>query len=68
MAKYRVKRGSEDQVVCTVAPINRKGDGRFELSKCTQRDLKYLYDVIKHPAVEQVNNEQEKSTEASRRN
>lgn len=64
MAKYRVKKGSEDQVVCTVAPINRKGDGRFDLSKCTQRDLKYLYEVIKHPAVELVDDEQEKSTGA----
>lgn len=54
--------------MCTVAPINRKGDGRFELSKCTQRDLKYLYDVIKHPAVELVNDEQEKSTGSSREN
>lgn len=68
MAKYRVKKNHEDEVVCTVAPINRKGDGRFDLSKCTQRDLKYLYDVIKHPAVEQADDEQEKSTESPREN
>lgn len=68
MAKYRVKKGSEDQVVCTVAPINRKGDGRFDLAACTQRELKYLYEVINHPAVELVDDEQEKSTGASREN
>lgn len=68
MAKYRVKKGYEAWVVCAPAPIHRKGDGRFELSKCTQRDLKYLYEVIKHPAVEQADDEQEKSTESPREN
>lgn len=68
MAKYRVKQNYASNVVCTVAPINRKGGGRFELPKCTQRDLKYLYDVIKHPAVELVDDEQEKSTESPREN
>lgn len=66
MAKYRVKKNHTDEVVCTEAPINRKGDGRFELSKCIQRELKYLYEVIKHPAVELADDEQEKSTESPR--
>ena len=68
MAKYRVKQNYETAVVCTAAPISRTGDGRFDLSKCTQRDLKYLYEVINHPAVEQADDEQEKSTESPRKN
>lgn len=57
MAKYRVKAGHEQDCVCTVAPENRKGNGRFELSKCTQRELRYLHEVVKYPYVELVGNE-----------
>ena len=68
MMKYRVKQGHEDDVVCTAAPICRRGNGRFALSECVQRDLKYLYEVIKHPAVESIDDAQEKTTEESHEN
>lgn len=68
MAKYRVKKSYADAVVCTAAPLHRKSQGRFVLSECSQRDLKYLYEVIRHPAVEPTDDEQEKSTESPREN
>lgn len=58
MAKYRVKTGHEAEVVCTEAPEYRNGNGRFELSGCTPRDLRYLYEVVKHPFIELVEDEQ----------
>lgn len=58
MAKYRVKIGHENQVVCTEAPEYRGGNGRFDLGSCTQRDLRYLHEVAKCPFIELVEDEQ----------
>lgn len=63
MTKYRIKTGWEDTTVCTVAPFYRNGNGRFDLSLCTQRDLRYLHNIIKHRSVEVVINEQKEYTE-----
>lgn len=48
---YRVKEMWQDKTIIAPPPIRRK-NGRFELSKCSQTDLKYLYQIVKHPAVE----------------
>lgn len=52
MVKYKIKKSHENEVVCTEAPLYRNENGRFDLSKCTQRDLKYLHEVVKHPFIE----------------
>lgn len=65
MAKYRVISEHEEDVVCTIAPIHRNGNGRFNLSHCTQRDLKFLFEVVKHPFVELVHNEQPTEPEST---
>lgn len=62
MAKFRIKAGHEQEAVCTAAPEYRNGNGRFVLCKCSQRDLRYLYEVAKYPFVELVDDEQ-KATE-----
>lgn len=54
MAKqYIVKESYRDCVVATRKPEYRK-NGLFKLSECTQRDLKFLYKVIHHPAIQEI--------------
>lgn len=60
MAKrYIVKEPYKGCVIATRRPEYRKS-GVFDLSRCTQKDLKFLYHVIHHPAVKEVEYVEEK--------
>ncbi len=65
MAKkvYRVKPEYQSAVVRTIKP-KWKNDGLFVLAKCSQRDLKYLFSVINHQAVEIDEQETESESES----
>jgi len=44
MAKYKINEDVMGCVVWTAAPtFERKEKGRFELNKCSQKDLEYLF-------------------------
>ncbi|MFR9506790.1 MAG: hypothetical protein SNG69_08960 [Rikenellaceae bacterium] len=66
MAKkvYRVKTEYQSAVVRTIKPSWR-ADGLFVLAKCSQRDLKYLFSVINHQAVEIDEQETESESETA---
>ena len=52
MAKYSVAEKYKDACVWAKAPEDgRKDGGKFDLKNCSQADLKYLHDVVKHPGV-----------------
>lgn len=54
MAKrYVVKDAYKGQVIATRKPDYRNS-GIFHLASCSQRDLRFLYRVIRHPAVKEV--------------
>ncbi|MDR1347751.1 MAG: hypothetical protein LBJ63_04875 [Prevotellaceae bacterium] len=60
--KYKVKSGYEKSDIITVPPLEKRdGGGRFDLSKCTQKDLRYLYEVIKCKYVE-IDDEKQENT------
>lgn len=60
MAKqFIVKESYKGCVIATRKPEHRKS-GVFNLSRCSQRDLKFLHQVIRHPAVKQVEYAEEK--------
>ena len=48
--KYKLRTGYQPQTVYATKPEGRE-NGVFTLSKCTQKELKYLHDVIRHPDV-----------------
>lgn len=48
--KYKVTKGYEKSVIVTSKPEGRNS-GRFDLSRATQADLKYLHDVVRHPSI-----------------
>ncbi|MFI3306546.1 MAG: hypothetical protein R3Y68_08575 [Rikenellaceae bacterium] len=47
---YKVRSKFEKKTIVVAKPEYRSS-GRFVLAKCTQEDLKYLYTVVKHPAI-----------------
>lgn len=60
MAKqYEVKEPYRNFTIATRKPAHRK-NGVFVLSQCSQRDLKFLHQVIRHPAVKEVEYVEEK--------
>jgi hypothetical protein len=62
--KYAVKKECEHLSVITVPPLEKRdGGGRFDLANCTQKDLKYLYEVIKCKYVE-IETEKQENTSA----
>lgn len=56
--KYAIKKGYEHCTVVTSKPLN--GNSRFILNTCSQRELKYLYDVIRHEGVILIEDAKEK--------
>ena len=45
--KYSIKPGYENaEIVASKPPHHRTDGARFILSRCTQKDLKYLHDVV----------------------
>lgn len=44
--KYAVKEIYAKSTIVAKKPLTGRKDGRFILSECTQRDLKYLYEVV----------------------
>lgn len=45
--KYSIRPGYENaEIVAAMPPYKRADGARFVLSGCTQKDLKYLHDVV----------------------
>lgn len=50
--KYKIKPGYEKlAVAAAIPPYKRKNGGLFILAHCTQKDLKYLHDVVQYNGV-----------------
>lgn len=62
--KYSIKPGYENaEVVASKPPYPRMDGARFILSRCTQKDLKYLHDVVLFKGVSVSSDEKAKTDE-----
>ena len=65
--KYSIKPGYENaEIVASKPPHHRTDGARFVLSRCTQKDLKYLHDVVLFKGVSVSSDEKAKTDEQDR--
>ena len=65
--KYSIKPGYENAEIVASKPPHPRTDGaRFILSRCTQKDLKYLHDVVLFKGVSVSSDEKAKTDEQDR--
>lgn len=65
--KYSIKPGYENAEIVASKPPHPRTDGaRFILSRCTQKDLKYLHDVVLCEGVTVSSDEKAKTDEQDR--
>lgn len=62
--KYSIRPGYENaEIVAAMPPYKRADGARFVLSGCTQKDLKYLHDVVLFKGVSVSSDEKAKTDE-----